>query len=123
LHKKFIKTVYLSYVIHTIATAFLISEPDLVAPNSTFSNTYSLTTSNQRLNIIIQTYYTLPYVALFILLVVYGFFKSTIIKCLSACLAKCNKTLNRVNRYKIQQDFFDSLNEYQLNRLKLLTEK
>lgn len=90
LHRKFMKTLYLSIILHLAASAFLLSEPNLVPKNSNFSNFSALTaSSNQRLNTLIQTYYIIPYVGLCILLVVYALFKQTIL----GLLSKCNKKL------------------------------
>jgi hypothetical protein len=76
LHKKIMKTLYLALLLHLVTTAFLLSEPNLVPKNSNFSQFSSLTTSsNQRLSTLIQTYYIIPYVGLFILLLFYAIFK------------------------------------------------
>jgi len=86
LHKKIMKTLYLGLILHLVASAFLLSEPNLVPKNSNFSQLSSLTTSsNQRLNTLIQTYYIIPYVGLFILMILYAIFKQTIIGLLSKC--------------------------------------
>jgi predicted Holliday junction resolvase-like endonuclease len=74
------------------------------------------------MDIILKTYYIIPYIILFVLLVVYGLLKSTICNLFAMC---CNKKMNLTSKYKenVSQDFFKSLSEYQLNRLKLMTEK
>lgn len=115
------KTLYVGIIFHLAASAFLLSEPNLVPKNSSFSNFSSLASSNQRLNTLIQTYYIIPYVALCALLIAYGLFKETII----GLLASCNKKVERASSYKLRntQSFLESLSEFQLYKLKTMVEK
>ncbi len=83
------KTLYVSIILHLAASAFLLSEPNLVPKGSNFAGISSLNSNNQRVNTLIQTYYIIPYVILFVLLILYGLFKTTII----SLLGKCNKKI------------------------------
>lgn len=58
---------------------------------------------------------------LFVLLLVYGLFKQTIL----GLLSRCNKKTDRTSLYKIRRlsNFYESLSEYQLGKLKVMAEK
>lgn len=75
LHRKFMKTLYIGLILHMVVSAFFLSEPNLIPKQSNFSNFDSFTSNNQRVNSLIQTYYIIPYVALLVLMIVYGLFK------------------------------------------------
>ena len=105
LQKKVFKTVYLALVVHCVASAFLLSEPNLVVGES---NQFDLVNTNSsRFDNIFSTNYLIPYVILFILLVVWGFFNATIISLIQCCYERCKKhEMSLVRRNKLNTNFY-----------------
>jgi uncharacterized membrane protein YciS (DUF1049 family) len=68
-------------IAHFALTAYFLSEPTLIAANSTitFPYNYTVNSGNSRINSMITTSYILPYVALFVLLVLFYLITSLII--------------------------------------------
>ena len=85
LHRKFMKVLYLSIIAHLVSSAFLLSEPSLVPAGTNFSELSQFGSSDQRLNTIIQTYYIIPYVILFVILILYALLKETFMGLISSC--------------------------------------
>ena len=76
LHKTFLVVLYFSILAHCGLTSYFLSEPSLIATSSYIPGTgSSVSSGNARLDNMIKTGYILPYIGLFILLVIFGIFK------------------------------------------------
>jgi len=81
LHKAFLVVLYASMISHCALTSYFLSEPSLIATSSYIPGTgSSVDSGNARLDNMIKTGYIIPYVALFIFLVIFAFFKEFILR-------------------------------------------
>jgi len=66
---------------HFALTAYFLSEPTLIAPSSTitYPNNFSINSGSSRINSMITTSYIIPYVALFVVIVLFYIFTSVVI--------------------------------------------
>ena len=118
MQKKLIRLLYLALMIHLIGTAFLISEPNLVVEGSTISLATVLDSSVNRINILFQTTYILPYIILFILMALFVVLKGTILRLFFWCGEKCTDSgKTKVLKYKLEQNFYEALDSFQINQL------
>lgn len=122
LQKKIFKTVYLALVIHCLASALLLSEPNLVVGDTNLD--VIINTGESRIDDIFLIGYLVPFVIFFILLVVWGFFNATLISLIQCCYRRCKQhEMSMVRKDKLNTNFYHSLDEYQTNRLKLSLER
>jgi len=122
LQRKIVGVIYFALLVHMVTTPFLISEPNLVVAGSTVSLTF-LDVSDSRLNTIITTYYIIPYVVLFVLMTLYIFLRNTVTKCLVYCFEKCSDPeKSRMRSDKLNSNFYEALNEFQIDQLLLANE-
>jgi hypothetical protein len=122
LHQLLMKSLYFGIVAHMALSAFFLSEPMLLAQNSSISQTSQWDAGSPRLNAIIHTSYIIPYVVLFLLLAGWLVFDNTVISLFVKCALLCRKNLSTVTKYKLTQDYFESINRYQLAKLRRITE-
>ena len=90
LHKAFLYVLYLSLLAHYGVTAYFLGEPYLIATGAYFGTTYSSVSSgSQRIDNMFRTAYILPYIVMFILLVLYAIFRKFVGGTLATCAEKC----------------------------------
>ena len=116
------KSLYFSLIVHMALTAVFLSEAQLLAQNSTIPESSQINFFNDRINSITHTSYIIPYVIIFLLLAGWLIFDNTIIALLMKCALICRKNLSNITNYKLTQDYFESINQYQLLKLKTMTE-
>jgi hypothetical protein len=90
LHRLICKVIYLGLVVHMALSAYFLSEPSMVAPNS-YLTTNSIDFGSSRVNTILNVNYIVPYVVLFILYIVWAFFSNTIIAIFQKLISCCSK--------------------------------
>jgi hypothetical protein len=73
LHQIVIKTMVIGLIGHFALTAYFLSEPTLIAANSTitYPHGYTLNSGSSRINTMITTSYIIPYVVLFVLIILF----------------------------------------------------
>ena len=118
------RALYFSIIVHMALSAVFLSEPQLIAVNSSLSDQYRLVTGNKRIDAMLNTSYIIPYVVTFILLIGWTLFDNTIITLCSKCSTLCRnkRTQNPITKQKLDQTYYQSINRYQLNKLKRITE-
>jgi hypothetical protein len=79
LHKLISQVIYVGLILHFALSAFFLSEPSLVAPDSSIPANFRLDTGNQRINTILSVNYIIPYVAFFALFIGWSIFSNTLI--------------------------------------------
>jgi hypothetical protein len=90
LHKSFLNVLYVALIAHYAVTAYFLGEPYLIATGAYFGTTYSSVSSgNQRIDNMLRTAYIIPYIVMFILLVLYAIFRKFIGGSLASCAEKC----------------------------------
>lgn len=99
LHSLICKVIYLGLVVHMALSAYFLSQPTMVAPNSYLSN--PLNSGSSRMNTIISTNYIIPYVVLFALYIVWAFFSNTIIAIFQKFICSCAKEQTEITKYKL----------------------
>jgi len=122
LHNLLTKSIFVAIVAHMGLSALFLSEPQLVAAGSTIPESSQLDLKNDRINTIIHTYYILPYVISFLGLVGWLLFDNTIYALFVKLALLCRKNLSNVTKYKLSQDYYESINYYQLAKLKRISE-
>lgn len=90
LHKSFRVVFFISLMLHFGLTAYFLAEPTLIAKGATINSTsYEVNTSSSRFNNMLRTSYILPYIGLFLLMLVYAVFGKFILGALEALREKC----------------------------------
>jgi hypothetical protein len=117
LQKNVFKFLYVSIMMHCVISPIILSERHLILAGGV-----SETDSYSRIGLVFSTPYLLPYVVIFLLLACWAVFDSTIVKFCAYCMKKFDKNLGTVYRSKFHQNFFGTLNDYQINKLKLSME-
>jgi hypothetical protein len=84
LHGKFMKILYIILIIHCLTTAFFLSEPTLYPVDETTKYLQDIQDDN-RLGLAFRTPYTIPYMVLFFLLMLYAIFKETLFALIQSC--------------------------------------
>lgn len=86
LHNAFMKTLYFAIWVHFGLTAYLLAEPTLIANGAYLGTKYSSVSSgNGRVDNIFRTTYIIPYAIMFLLMIIFVFFKQGIINLVIQC--------------------------------------
>lgn len=101
LHQLIKKAIYLGLIAHMALSAVFLSQSELIAPNSTLPEGRRLSSGNTRIDAMINTYYIMPYVILFLCYVGWSFFDNTIIALCDKCTLLCKKNLSNITKYKL----------------------
>lgn len=90
LHKAFMIVLYCSLMAHFALTAYFLGEPSLIAKGAYFGTKYSSVSSgNTRIDNMLRTAYIIPYVVLFLIMVIYAIFRKFVGGILGSCVNKC----------------------------------
>jgi len=80
--------VYVGLIAHFALTAFFLTEPEIIAANSTINESYQLDVRNRRIKSILSTVYVIPYVGFALLFVAWSIFSNTLIALCKKCCEK-----------------------------------
>jgi len=101
LHKLVNKTVYFGLIAHFALSAFFLSEGSLLAPFSFIPGSERLNSYNSRINVMIKTFYIIPYVIMFLLYTGWLVFSNTLLAFCDKCSNMCKKNLSNITKYKL----------------------
>lgn len=93
LHQIVTQVFFLGLIIHFALAAYFLSQPEMIAPNSTFQ-TFTLSFANPRIKKMTSTIYIIPYVVLAGLFIAWFFLKNTIIACCGKLTNSCRSSQN-----------------------------
>lgn len=119
LHSLISKALYIGLVAHMALSAVFLSEPQLIAASSEISQ--GTITGNDRIDAMLNTFYILPYLGMLFLLLGWSVFDGTVMSICRKWFSLCDDGLSHLSKYKINQDYYDSINYYQLQKLKRIT--
>jgi hypothetical protein len=119
LHSLISKALYIGLVAHMALSAVFLSEPQLIAASSEVSQ--GTITGNIRIDSMLNTVYILPYLGMLLLLLGWYVLDGTVVSICRKWFSLCDESLSHLSKYKVNQDYYDAISYYQLQKIKRIT--
>ncbi len=115
LQSKVFKFLYIAIMVHCVASFFILSEKHLINASGKSSNI----ARNDIIGIIKVAPHLWAYPIIFVIMGGWAIFHTFVVRFLSYCISKCSKESGKIYKSKLNRSFYSSLNQYQINRLKM----